>query len=148
MPERFVRPEISGAKPSHRVIESIAQRYQTSLFASTRRFLELTDQACAAVFFRGGYVQYVWRSKLFEKQRYRIHKMLDPYTFAFEAAMGNEVPDYMSTVSASAWFCLPPDCPPSVAEGGTLLEEARYYSSLNLGMSLLWLHRPLLLRKR
>lgn len=142
MPEEFIRHDINKARPAFAVIESLAERYQTSLFATTRRFIELTHEACAAVFFKNGLVQYVWRSSLFEEQRYQIEGQLDPYSYAYSAAQGMPTPPFMSEVAASAWLL---NVPPRLAEE-RILEEARWFQALDTGMSLLWIHRPALIR--
>lgn len=134
MPESFIKAEIDSAKPTIAFLERLAERYQTSLFATTRRYLDLTREACAAVFFKEKKVLYAWRSSCFHEQHYKIVGMLDTYSYASDAAAGVPTPNYLSEVDASIWLALPP-----YLQGEPMFEQARYFPGLGIGMSLLWI---------
>lgn len=141
MPESFIRAQIDAAQPSITFLEKLAERYQTSLFATTRRFMDLTREACAAVFYKEGKVLYAWRSGFFAEQRYRVVDQLDRYSYATDALAGVGTPNYMTEVDSSLWLVLPP-----YLRGEPLFEQARYFPGLGLGMSLLWIAGGSLIR--
>ncbi|MEW6055677.1 MAG: ImmA/IrrE family metallo-endopeptidase [Bdellovibrionota bacterium] len=141
LPESFLLPEIRRIRPSIAFLERLAIRFQTSLFATTRRFIELTEEACAAVFFRNFSVLYSWKSDPLAKQPYRIEGKISPHSYAYDACQGKELPDHFSPVEASSWF----KAPGRLAEE-PLLEESRYFPSLNLGMALIWVQATHLMK--
>lgn len=134
MPEIFIKAEIEAAKPSIGFLEKLAERYQTSLFATTRRFMDLTPKACAAVFFKESSILYAWRSAFFAEQGFRFVDTLKPYSYAHDASLGIATPNYMCEVEANLWLLLP-----NWLRGEHLFEQSRFFSGLGLGMSLLWL---------
>ena len=134
MPEAFIKAEIDVAKPSIGFLEKLAERYQTSLFATTRRFMDLTPKACAAVFFKESHILYSWRSAFFMEQNYRFADKLQPYSYAHDASLGIATPNYMCEVEANLWLKVP-----GWLRGELLLEQSRFFSGLGIGMALLWL---------
>lgn len=141
MPEKFFKRAVQYGRPGLRLLTSLSTRFQTSLFATVRRFLDVTDEACAAVFFKEEVVNYSLRSPLFEEKRFWIKEKLDPGSFACQAAQRNPVPDYMTAVRADAWLDVP-----KILGGESILEQARWFSNLGYGMSLLWINSEKLLQ--
>lgn len=143
MPEEFIRAEIAASRPGFRALERLAERYQTSLFATTRRFIELTDEPCAAVFYRNGVISHSWRSRPFAASGYQLEGTIDRYSFAHDALSGDGAPTQMREVDARAWLEVPQRLGPR-----TILEQARFFPGLDIGMSILWIHNRSLIGGR
>jgi Zn-dependent peptidase ImmA (M78 family) len=143
LPERFVGPEIKAqSSPSLNLVEALATKYQTSFIATARRLVDLTEEACALVFFKKDRVLYHVPSELFQRQRYWIAPgPLDAASMAYDAAFKGENGPYMSTVDATTWIDTSDmkDWQRSKLEDAEILEQARFFPKLDLGISLLWL---------
>lgn len=137
LPEEFVKSEFTSVKPSFQLLDTIAEKYQTSLTATARRFIELTPEACALVIYDDKNIKYHLRSKLFATQGYWVTPgKLDPYTYAHDAASGKAPDDRMSSVDVTGWFEVP-----EYLREETIMEQTRFFSGRNEGMSLLWLNK-------
>ena len=141
MPAQFMRPDIYGERPSLQLLDRLATKYQTSLLATARRFIDLTTDACAVILFKPDIVQTVWRSELFEQQRFWIDSKLDPRSFAWAAASGKEMPDQPREVGASCWLNVP-----SYFADEPVLEQSRFFNGISLGVCLLQLKSAQLIR--
>lgn len=133
MPTQFIQPEIQlSEKPSLRFIEVLAKKYQTSFLATARRFITLTKETCALVYFDQNQVLFHLRSNSFKDQNFSINSGLIPRSsFAFEVASGQRMRKEMSKLDAAIWI-----------KGSTLKtiqEESRFFSKLGTGISLLWI---------
>lgn len=145
LPEIFVDAEINGdEKPSLNLVEKLASKYQASFFASARRFIDLTEEACALVFFNKGQILYHFRSNLFQQQGYWIAPgPLEPASMAYDAAKEGKNGTYMSTVDAGTWIDTSDkkDWQRRKIEEAEILEQALYFPRLDMGVSLLWIHK-------
>ncbi|MGA9768371.1 MAG: ImmA/IrrE family metallo-endopeptidase [Blastocatellia bacterium] len=65
LPAQLIREHIKGTNPSFQRIIETASELETSLTATTRRFIELTDSACAMVWSQGGNSRWCVRSSNF-----------------------------------------------------------------------------------
>lgn len=143
LPEQFLRPILSAQeKPSLNLVEKIASDYQTSFIATARRLIDLTEEACALVFFTKDRILYHIPSVLFRNQNYWIATgPLDMNSMAYDAAVKGENGTYMSTVDASTWIDTSEmkDWQRSKIEDAEILEQAKYFSKLDLGIALLWI---------
>lgn len=141
IPHDFALPILKKQKPSWSAVQEIAETFQMSLSASIKRFIELSPEAVAAVYFNKNGVTHHFRSKSFEDNNFWVDKgPLSRATFAFDAAQG-KAPDGMMSVSASDWFKVKP-----WLEDETILESARFFENLNFGVSLLWVNNGKLLK--
>lgn len=142
MPEKFIKSEFASDQPSLNLIEDIAGKYQCSFLAVARRLIDLTEEPCALVYFRKDQIMYHFASKYFKDQRYWISPgKLDPHTFAFDVARDNSAGKRMSRVDATAWIDTSEmkDWQREKLEDKTVLEQARYFPRLDLGVSLIQL---------
>lgn len=142
LPEQLVSNFIGSEKPSLALMEKIAAYFGTSLFATLRRFMDLTPEACAAIFHRDGFVAYMWQSKNFQSHGYRIKGQVQRYTYAHDVFEGKSVPKEMSEVEAINWLKIP-----HWHREEMLKEEATYFPKLRLGLSLLWMEEGALLKR-
>lgn len=133
MPTQFIGPEIERSEtPSFGFIERLAKKYHTSLFATARRFIDLTKATCAFVYFDRNQVLFHLGSKSFKDRKYRIEPGPIPKSsFAFEVASGKRVRKEMSKLDAFHWI--------KDSELNTIQEESRFFSKLGKGLSLLWI---------
>lgn len=146
MPEQFIKKELNVARPSLDLIEDVARKYQCSFLAVARRLIALTDEPCALVFFRKDRVLYHIGSKNFKDQKYWIAQgELDSQTFAYDVAKDGTACKRMSMVDATAWIDTSEmkDWQREKIEDKTVLEQARYFSRLDLGVSLIQLSADL-----
>lgn len=142
MPEKFIKKELNIDRPSLNLVEELAEKYDCSYIAVARRLIDLTDEGCAIVFFRKNRILYHISSKCFKDQRYWIAPgPLDSQTFAHDVANGKEGGSRMSMVDASGWIDTSNmkswQCE-KIADA-TVLEQSRYFSKLDLGISLIQL---------
>ena len=63
LPTRYVRPLLASGHPDLAKIERTATEYETSLTATTRKFLQLTDHVCAMVWSTAGVSRWYQRSE-------------------------------------------------------------------------------------
>lgn len=143
MPEKFIKPKFEDFEPSLDGLEEISNTFRTSLFATARRFIDLTNEACALVFYNErGSVVYVWKSSYFDEQKYWIERgALSPYSYAYDAFLGKDIPDCMSAVDVTSWFEVP-----EYLSDKTIQEQSKYFKNLTIGMSLLWIKDGSLIR--
>lgn len=148
LPEIFLEREIKKTGPSFSLIRDIADRYETSLTATARRFVSLTPEACALVFFAKDKSLYSFRSPLFEKQAYWIKPgPLDQYSYAYDVAQGKAGEGRMSSVDATTWIDTSdwPQWKKDKLEDKSIQEEALFFETLGFGMSLIWIKDPSLI---
>ncbi|MGE4131424.1 MAG: ImmA/IrrE family metallo-endopeptidase [Bdellovibrionales bacterium] len=142
LPAKFIAPDFNASKPSLNLIEELADKYQCSFLAVARRLIELSQDACALVFYRGDQILYHILSKRFKEQNYWIAPgKLDSQTFAFDAAMERKFGRGMSMVDAAAWIDTSDmkEWQAKKLKDKNVLEQARYFSRLDLGVSLVQL---------
>ncbi|MBI2336509.1 MAG: ImmA/IrrE family metallo-endopeptidase [Deltaproteobacteria bacterium] len=149
LPERFIRPVIHAqSNPSLNLVDSLASKYQTSFIATARRLIDLTEEACALVFFKKDRILYHVPSELFRRQHYWIALgPLDMASMAYDAATKGKNGAYMSAVDAATWVDISEmkDWQRSKIEDAKILEQARFFPKLDLGISLLWIKDPKLI---
>lgn len=137
LPTEFFKPDIVTAKPSLKLLETLSEKYHTSLTATARRFIDLTPEACALVIFDRNRILCHWRSKFFSDQGYFVNPgKLNALTYAFDAAQGKPVPDYMSSVDVTSWFEVR-----SYLADETIKEQSKFSPIYDKGMALLWIDR-------
>src|SRR5207248_1740851 len=106
------------------------------------RFLEITPEACAAVFTREGFITHAWRSKTFDRQKYWISPgKLSPTSQAYNVMRGRPSKQNMQEVDALSWLELPEDLADQ-----SIFEQSEYFPNLRRGVTLLWINSGPLLR--
>lgn len=109
IPEVLAKPFIDSEKTGIEVIESIAEKYKMSRSASALRYVELSSEAVAVVFFSKskGITGVPKKSKYFEEQNHWIPSgPLDKDSVAYDLVNGKNS-SRMTSVAASAWLQLP-----------------------------------------
>lgn len=141
IPETLAKPLVIAKKPSIEAIEEISRVFQMSLSASARRYVELSDEPVAVVFYSSTHISSNAQSEYFRQQEYWFESgPLDKESLAHDAVKGTSYQRMMS-VAASAWLKLP-----GWLEDETLMEQTRFFPNYKFGMSLLWLKNGPLIR--
>ena len=135
VPTRLLVKLLSDGKPSFDLIESLAQKFSTSLTATAYRFVEVTGHACALVWSERGTAKWFVRSDEFGHW-IRLRERLDAGTLAADCFGGHGAPDTQEKVSASAWL------EGSVPEDAQIVEQTRCMPSYLGALTLLWLPKP------
>lgn len=134
MPEIFFRPYCQTGKPNLKVIERLADEFQTSLTATAIRYVELSPDRCAVVISRNRQIRWNRCSESFPYWLLR-RGPLHGYCYALDCFEGKPVPDYISQVSATGWL---PEMKGHADR--TVWEQSRVISRrLGVTLSLLWL---------
>lgn len=135
MPRALVVDQLR-TEPSFRVVRRIAERFQTSLTASTYRFVELSSYRIAMVWSTAG--RRIWYKASEEFGRAVELGPLSAETFAADCFRGEAVPDHLESVPAAAWLY-----ENNLIEDARVWEESvpiRYYSSV---LSLLYIRETI-----
>lgn len=140
MPDFMVKPELKGRCPSIHTSEYLSDKFGSSMTAAVRRSVELSDDACAVIFFNKERSIYSVKSSLFEEQGYYIaYNSLDQYSEAARAVQGRQSKN-MTSVDADCWIT---NLPKSRNEA-MLKEQAVYYDRYDFGISIIQLTDELL----
>jgi hypothetical protein len=134
MPEAFFRPHCQTGDPSLKVVERLADEFETSLTATAIRYVEFSPDRCAVVISRDGQIRWNRCSETFPYWHLR-RGPLHGYSQARDCYEGRQIPDYMSQVSATGWL-------PSLEHHDERMvwEQSRFVSRrLGVVLSLLWL---------
>jgi len=142
IPTSLAKPIVKSGSPSIEAIESLAKTFKMSLSATAMRYVDLSDEPVAVVFFsKAKGIRNFKCSKYFEQQDYRFHfGLLDKESLAYEATCGKEQ-KRMSMVAASAWLELP-----HWLEEALIYEQTRYFPQFDMGFSLLWMKSGKIIR--
>ncbi len=141
LPEEFVRTDFTSASPSIQLLETVAEKYNVSLGATAKRFIDITPEPCALVFYNKNRILYHLRSKYFSEQGYWVTPgKLDEFSYAFDAANGKNVPKNMSSVDVTTWLSVR-----EYLQEHSILEGTKFSTALNWGISLLWINDPKLI---
>jgi len=103
LPARYVREALRLNDPSLGTIGKVANQFETSLTATTLRFVGLTDLACVAVWSEGKRAQWYKRSDAFPLY---LSKEILPCdgSFAYRLFEGGNAPNDFAEVPAEAWL--------------------------------------------
>lgn len=135
VPTRLLMKLLVNGKPSFDFIESLAQKFSTSLTATAYRFVEITGHACALVWSERGTAKWFARSEEFGHW-IRLRERLDTRTLAADCFGGQGAPNTQESVSASAWL------DGTVPDDARILEHTRCMPSYSGALTLLWLPEP------
>lgn len=142
MPRALVKPIIKPQVPNISVVEKLAQDFKMSLSATVMRYVELSEEPVAVMFYTKAKGTRNFKcSKYFEKQDYKFHLgLLDKESLASDAVNGRGQ-DRMSSVAASAWLDVP-----HWLEESLIYEQTRYFPQFDMGFSLLWMKSGKIIR--
>lgn len=144
MPEKFFMPIITNKKPNFKLFEEVTEQFQSSLTSTILRYIELTDEAVAIVFYNKSGIKWFKRSSYFEEQKYWIqHGKIDEYSLAYDA-LKNKAPSGMEAVDVTAWLDLD-GWRLEKYKDELIMEQTRYFSNIDFGISILWINNPKLI---
>lgn len=103
LPFRYVREPLRLDDPSLKTIGRVASQFETSLTATTLRFVSLTDLPCVAVWSEARRARWYRRSDAFP---FYLSKEILPCdgSFAFRLFEGSGAPDDFAEVPPEAWL--------------------------------------------
>jgi hypothetical protein len=134
LPSKEVASRFDLDDPSLSGISVVASDFETSLSATTWRFLDLTGQPCAVVWSLAG--KAVWyRTNDALPFPMLLKSLPSPVSIAGRLFVGESFPDGtgMQAVDADAWFS-----PGQAAHIGTLYEDSIYLRNYAAVLTLLW----------
>lgn len=99
---RCVSERLDLGNPSLRTIGRVANEFNTSLTATTRRFLDLTDAACAMVWIAGRRAKWCVRSDALGISL-PLEELPAPGSLASRIIAGESVPDDLAEVPVESW---------------------------------------------
>jgi hypothetical protein len=102
MPGPLVTPMCRVALTSLDPVRAIASAFHTSLYASARRFVELTPERCAVVITEQGRVRWVQKSPSFGAW-IPEGRSVDPASAAFDYFDGGKLDESPRVIPASTW---------------------------------------------
>jgi len=103
LPEFLLRRRCEISPVSLDVPFQIAKEYDVSILTSAIRFIELTSERCAAVFARGGVVEWAARSQTFTRKITKGTRLLRE-SVAWDFFAKGRLDDRAQLVPATAWF--------------------------------------------
>ena len=133
MPRALFEPRIIRKKPTIKMVEDLAEEFNTSLTATAYRYVQITREPCALVYSVDGKIE--WSVK--KEFAYFLKKRgapLDEGSFAYDAFMGGGDMTKGSMVSASAWV----ESTSSRYEDIEIFESTKFLEFYNATITLLW----------
>lgn len=135
LPDRFFSPLCNEEDPSLECIERLARRFNTSLTATARRYIEFSEEPVALVYSENGHIKWVRQGAELKESGVFIspRRMLDRGSVAASSSSGRR------HVLASVWF----------DEGefdrdARIMEYSRQLPSYNAVLTLLWADEDLI----
>ncbi len=119
-------------EPNFNEVKKIAREFQTTLTATSIRFVQVTSERCALVWSEAGRVKWAVRSPDFPGWIER-GRQLSGHSHAADVFNGKEFPDGFQPVPQTAWL------DQHVSNGGDLQEETLRFDRLGAALSMLWL---------
>jgi hypothetical protein len=103
LPTRYVLEPLRLNDPSLKTIGRVASQFETSLTATTLRFVSLTDLPCVAVWSEAKRTRWYRRSNAFP---FYLSKEILPCdgSFAYKLFEGNSAPDDFAEIPAETWL--------------------------------------------
>ena len=103
LPSRYVREALRLNDPSLKTIGKVASQFETSLTATTLRFVSLTNLPCVAVWSEAKRALWYRRSDAFP---FYLSKEIIPCdgSFAYRLFEGSDAPDDFAEIPAETWL--------------------------------------------
>lgn len=132
LPAHLFQPRCKDMAPSMELVKDLAETFQTTLTATTLRYVELSPYSCALVVSENGKIRWYRKNKDF-LYRVKYGCPLHHHTHAADFFAGKPLSDKPHEVLAETW--LEDDRVPSQE---TLMEHSVALPSYNTVLSLLW----------
>lgn len=137
MPAPLVTPMCRVALSSLDPVRAIASAFQTSMYASARRFVELTPERCAVVITKQGRVRWVQKSPSFGAW-IPEGRSVNPASAAFDYFDGGKLDESPRVIPASTWCA----CESLGSDSAPVYEHATAIPETGTVFSLLWMPPP------
>ena len=137
MPTTLFKSRLREASPSMDLVSALAVEFQTTLTATLRRFISLTDERCAMVCSGNGKVEYSVPSASFG---YWIApgSALRPNSYAIDLFQSGDIQEGMHDVLATAWIK-----GNKLSSHAQLKEHSIAQFTYNSVLTLLWIDRDI-----
>jgi Zn-dependent peptidase ImmA (M78 family) len=132
LPFSLFKPHVEKVAISFKTVESLADLFEASLAATASRFATVTSAPCAYVLSEGGKARYSARSKTLREAKawVPLGGNLSEETMVARLRSGRNC-EGPQEIAADLWFN-------DWRHGGELLEDSRYHTSWDQGLSLIW----------
>ncbi len=132
LPFSLFKPHVEKSDIGFTAVEALANLFEASLAATASRFATVTSAPCAYVLSEGGKVRYCARSKALREAKAWIPLGVVLAERSLTARLrGGEACQGPQEIAADIWFS-------DWQRGGELLEDSRYHSPWDQGLSLVW----------
>jgi hypothetical protein len=135
LPSQVLREKFNLRDFSLSQISTVATEFQTSLTATARCFIDLTDLPCALVWSVSGNARWCWRSASF-RFFLTLPDLPSPASFAARLFNGSSVPSDFEPVQPDEWLDRR-----DIGNIETLLEHSVFLENYDAVLTLLWAYR-------
>lgn len=130
MPKSVFRRDCDIEKVCWHEVSRLASKYETSLYAASRKFVECTAEECALVVSVDGRMRYIYRS-VDCSLRVPLGRALSSQTYAADLTAGKDSHVEIQEVSATSWN-------PDADSNEIYIESSIALFSFGTVLSLLW----------
>lgn len=141
MPEEIFKCYLKNEAPNMETVKELAQEFRTTLTATALRYVNISQEPCAVVVCKDGYIKWYKKSGSFN-HHVRVKEKLSPNTYAFYFYEDGDLPMRPETVPAAAWLA------GDIDEDAWIIEHAITLRSYGVVLSLLWIHEEIRSRYR
>jgi len=136
LPEAFFAPRCKSREPSLEFAADLAHIFNVSLTATILRYLQFTEQPCAVVFAKDGYIKWFRSSKPFDKLEVflEVKTKPDPASRVASFFQGHPIAKTQIRAPLESWLT-----PGNYRRDATLLEQSWPIPSYNAVLTLLWI---------
>lgn len=104
MPTMLARPIVESSEPDLKLVKLLAETFDVSFTAALVRLVELTEEACFAIFSENNQVSWWKKSSKAEELWIERNQEIDSESLAWECAARKPVPSERQIVPSRAWF--------------------------------------------
>lgn len=133
MPRSMIKPLVINREPGWDTVRELDQICDTSLTAMARRFINLTEHACALILSEKGYLRYYHKNEQFGAGIVMDSRKVSFNTVAHNAFVGENTPDDFQRVKADEWLS-----GPGVNPHTEILEWTLPINSYGQVLTILW----------
>lgn len=104
MPQKIYQPLVKKLEPGWDVIKELSEKSQTSLTATARRFIDLSDYACCLIVSKDRKILWFHKSEEFQPYVQMDSRLVSKDTIAFDIYQGCVPADNFEDVKACNWL--------------------------------------------